>query len=133
MPKRIPKFVYSIVCDDIREEIGNKLSFMGVYGSDIFVPAFPFTFPLLCTAINYKNAKSGDTFSIKFKRPNGDIIGKEISGIVPGKDKNNITFSMLAKFAPLKIEKEGVHKIEILFNNDQKTKQIIEIAIKKRE
>ena len=30
-----------ILCEDIREEIGNKKSLMGVLGGDIVVPAFP--------------------------------------------------------------------------------------------
>jgi len=132
MPVRIPKFEYFIICDDIREEVGNKMSFMGVYGPDIFVPSFPFVFPLLCMAIYYSNTKSGDSFSIKFKHPNGRIIGKAISGTVPGKDHKNLKFTMLAKFAPLKIEKEGLCKLEIAFNNDNKTKQIIKIPFKKR-
>ena len=36
----------AIFCDDIRVELGNKLSLMGVYASDILFPvAPPFTFP----------------------------------------------------------------------------------------
>jgi hypothetical protein len=30
-------------CDDVRQEIGNKFSLMGCYGSDLYVPAFPIT------------------------------------------------------------------------------------------
>lgn len=34
------KLVYSIICDDVRIEMGNKLSLMGVF-ENIFMPAFP--------------------------------------------------------------------------------------------
>ena len=34
------ELVYSIVCDDIRIEMGNKLSLMGLF-ENIFFPAFP--------------------------------------------------------------------------------------------
>lgn len=34
---------YAIVCEDIRDEIGNKKSLMGVMPGDILVPTFPAT------------------------------------------------------------------------------------------
>ena len=35
-------------CDDFRQEIGNKFSLMGCYGTDLYVPQFPITLPKLC-------------------------------------------------------------------------------------
>jgi hypothetical protein len=45
-------------CDDVRQEIGNKFSLMGCYGSDLYVPAFPITLPKLCArrASNHSSA-----------------------------------------------------------------------------
>src|SRR5262245_39948058 len=37
---RSAQLVYSIVCDDVRIEMGNKLSLMGVY-ENLFFPSFP--------------------------------------------------------------------------------------------
>ena len=34
------KLAFSIICDDVRIEMGNKLSFMGVF-ENIFLPSFP--------------------------------------------------------------------------------------------
>ena len=39
-------------CDDIREEVGGKLSFMGIYSGDMIVPGFPVVLPKLCININ---------------------------------------------------------------------------------
>jgi hypothetical protein len=41
-------FMSTVVCDDIRREEGNKLSYMGIYGGNIIVPGFPLTLPKLC-------------------------------------------------------------------------------------
>ena len=39
----------AIFCDDIREELRDKYSYIGVYASaDILVPAIPFTLPRIC-------------------------------------------------------------------------------------
>ncbi len=133
MAARKPKLEYSIICDDIREEVGHKMSFMGVYGPNIVVPEIPFIFPQLCAAINYKNVKSGDSFSIKFKDPAGKQIGKPIEGSITQEVKGSINFIMLAKFAPLKVDKEGPFKLEVIFNNDQSTKKEIAIPVKVRK
>jgi hypothetical protein len=47
------RFGYSIFCDDIRNEPGGKLSFVGCYNSVIFVPPeFPLVLPKLCVHIH---------------------------------------------------------------------------------
>jgi len=40
-----------LYCDDIREEMGNKLSLMGVYANDLLVPKLPATISKLCVAV----------------------------------------------------------------------------------
>lgn len=43
--------LHAIFCDDIRHEIGNKFSYMGVYSSNLFVKEMPVTLPKLCVAV----------------------------------------------------------------------------------
>jgi hypothetical protein len=38
----------TVLCDDVRPEEGNKLSYMGIYRETLLVPAFPMTLPKLC-------------------------------------------------------------------------------------
>ncbi|MCI0437095.1 MAG: hypothetical protein L0271_26155 [Gemmatimonadetes bacterium] len=38
-------------CDDVRQEIGNKFSLMGCYGTDLYVPKFPHTLAKLCVFV----------------------------------------------------------------------------------
>jgi hypothetical protein len=46
---------YTIFCDDIRQEVGNKSSLMGVYGPDLIVEGdFPVTMSKLGFFIKYK-------------------------------------------------------------------------------
>ena len=44
-------------CDDFRQEIGNKFSLMGCYGTDLYVPTFPFTLPKLCVFVNVRTPR----------------------------------------------------------------------------
>lgn len=38
----------TIWCDDIRMEVGNKMSLMGIYSAELLVPTFPFVLQKLC-------------------------------------------------------------------------------------
>lgn len=47
-------FGYSICCDDIRHELGGKISFIGVYLTEMHINApFPIVLPKFCIAIHY--------------------------------------------------------------------------------
>jgi hypothetical protein len=55
MPGKIA-WGFSLFCDDIRGEIGGKLSVMGIYQSDMIFPptqTFPFNMPKFCVLIKY--------------------------------------------------------------------------------
>lgn len=47
----ITRHLEVIFCDDIREEVGNKLSFMGVYSADLTVPMVPIVLNKLCIVV----------------------------------------------------------------------------------
>lgn len=44
------RFAFAIYCDDIRQEVGNKVSFIGVYNKQLFMPAIPALLPKVCVA-----------------------------------------------------------------------------------
>lgn len=47
----IDRHVETIFCDDIRQEINGKISYIGVYSGYLFVQQFPVTLPKLCVDI----------------------------------------------------------------------------------
>ena len=46
------RHILTLFCDDIRQEIGGKFSYIGVYSGGLFVPTFPITLPKLCLAMS---------------------------------------------------------------------------------
>ena len=46
--KNVDRFVHAVFCDDIRQEMGGKVSLMGCYQGDLFVPFLPVALPKLC-------------------------------------------------------------------------------------
>ncbi len=47
----IPRHIETLFCDDIRHEVGGKLSFVGVYSGGLLVSDFPVTLPKLCLSL----------------------------------------------------------------------------------
>lgn len=54
------ELVYQILCDDVRLEVGNKLSFMGVF-QEIYVPEIPFGLPRMAVCNHWRG--TGDYLS----------------------------------------------------------------------
>lgn len=52
------RHIQTIFCDDIRHEIGGKLSYIGVYSGRLIVSQFPVTLPKLCLALNVVTSSS---------------------------------------------------------------------------
>lgn len=70
--KRSSQWGTTIFCDDIRQEVGGKLSYMGVYMSEMVIHApFPATLPKLCMVINYleRPGSNEDPVTIRVFQP----------------------------------------------------------------
>ena len=48
MKKNADRFVHVVFCDDIRHEVGNKVSFMGCYQREMLMPVTPWILARLC-------------------------------------------------------------------------------------
>ena len=55
----IGRHVETLFCDDIRQEVAGKMSFIGVYSGSLFVHQFPAVLPKLCLAVKVL-APAGD-------------------------------------------------------------------------
>ncbi len=61
MKKHAERNLTAIFCDDIRQEMGNKMSFMGCYQRDLFVANAPAILPKLCVFAS-ASTPQGDPF-----------------------------------------------------------------------
>jgi hypothetical protein len=65
--------VWTTFCDDLRQEAGNKLSYMGVYGPNLIVPAYPTTVPRLCCVFSLRLPATANPRRITFKLLRDDV------------------------------------------------------------
>ena len=74
----IERHVQTIFCDDIRHEVSNKLSYIGVYSGNLYVQKFPVALPKLCLAIKVITSRDKPLKSIKLRVLKDDETFKEI-------------------------------------------------------
>lgn len=76
------RYIYAVYCDDIRHEVGNKQSYIGVYSGVLIVPSFPVTLPKLCIAITAITPANKPFGKLVFRVMREDIV--IIESVIPG-------------------------------------------------
>lgn len=72
------RYLHAIWCDDIRQEVGNKPSFMGAYVGGITVPNLPFFLPKLCAYVWASTLieKPFQNIDVKVARDDGTVLAQ---------------------------------------------------------
>ena len=65
-------------CDDVRQEIGNKFSLMGCYGTDLYVPSFPITLPKLCVFVHVRTPREQPFRRLTLRLMRGEDVLSEL-------------------------------------------------------
>jgi hypothetical protein len=103
-----------IVCEDIRDEIGNKKSLMGVLTGDILVPAFPATIQIAVFFEYLPDSNDSDHLSIGFRLLVGD--GEIVNGGMQATISSKQTASFALPKALITFENETTFKMLVSVN-----------------
>src|SRR5678816_1177305 len=102
------QLMYSILCDDVRLEMGNKLSFMGVF-ENVFLPSFPAVI-LRFAAINHWIGAGDYHTQVRVLSPDGRELASSSPStfrIEPEGYAVNVTF-----FANVSLERAGRYSVQ---------------------
>ena len=130
---KLAKKIYVIVCDDIRMEVDNKVSFMGVNPGDFVVDEVPTVSPSLAFMIVLEEPK------IKFKQLELIIKAPKIKPDIitfdapPEGYGKNEDIRMLFKLSPFRINAEGKVTFQIRLSDSEKVTTIHTFNIIKNE
>ncbi len=109
---KAPKHEFTLLCDDIRQEMGGKTSLMGLYDHHIVVPEVPFVLPKVCFYSKFSRMDGQFKFSFSVVSPSGerkDIIRDSDVQIPEGAKEG--TFNVIA--SPFEVGAEGVFEVII--------------------
>jgi len=109
---KIPKHEFTMLCDDIRKELGGKTSIMGLYDHQILIPEIPYTLPKICFYTRFSNLDGIFKFNFSIISPDGekrDII-RDSSVEIPDGAKEG-TFNIVV--SPFDISINGIYEVII--------------------
>ena len=117
---KAPKHEFTLLCDDIRQEVDNKISIMGLYDHHVIATQVPITLAKICFYSRFTNMQGTYQFSFSIIAPDGeckDIVNSSDVEIPEGISEG--TFHVTA--SPFDITTEGIYKAVIGFtkSNDR--------------
>ena len=118
---------FSIFCEDIRVEVGEKSSWMGIFRKEILIPdQFPVFVNSIAVIIKYYENKGSCDGDLEFRVYGTDdvIVGQQRIGrreiaatvlapVASGQDENLVAFEIPFIFAPMVFEREGFLKVRM--------------------
>lgn len=120
MSKLNSRYIHAIFCDDVRTEIGGKLSLMGLYQGSVHLsaPALPIVMPKICVLVEARTP-STDPFQKLHIRvlfdenvlAEGDFAFDQLQAANTSEEINYITHGIIFTIQPFVIEREGVLRV----------------------
>jgi hypothetical protein len=123
------RYAHSTFCDDIRHELGGKLTLVGIYAGDLLVPAFPCVLPKLCLVLNILTSRSQPFQRLKIRilkdeetLAEGELQMQDLTAVVAGaipddgeSEETNQWLGMTAHFvfSPLKLDGPEVIRVRV--------------------
>lgn len=118
------RYLFTIYCDDIRYETGNKVSLMGMYqGGELHVQSLPATLAKLCAVVRVVTGKNEPFKRLTIKAKLGDRVLGELAyppemledaeRQAQAMESENGSVSLVAHmaFAPVHLSEEGVLRV----------------------
>ena len=108
------KLIYTLICDDVRLEMGNKMSLMGLF-QNIFLPRFPATI-VKFAVLNHWEGQGTFQSEIRILGPDGKESVRSRPAkftISSGGHADNITF-----FTNVTFKNPGTYTVQILLAED---------------
>ena len=103
------QLVYSLLCEDVRLELGNKLSLMGIF-ENVFLPSFPAVMLRFATVNHWVGVGDFET-QVRITAPDGHEIAASAPSAFRIESQgyaDNITF-----FGNVSLERAGTYQIRV--------------------
>ena len=117
------RFVHAIFCDDIRQEMGNKVSFMGCYQGELIVPFVPLLLPKLCVQVTISTTKERPIKSLTVRLDQGanpiaafEVCSDDFSRSTPPApdDATRLSASVGVMLSPFSITEQGNLRVVVI-------------------
>ncbi|HJE71432.1 DUF6941 family protein [Pseudomonas oryzihabitans] len=125
------RYAHVLYCDDIRNEVGNKLTLVGVYQGALVSAQIPALLPKLCVVLTLHTPKERmfeqvsvigtyeDQEAFRMELGEEDLTSITAEMPPPGPETKSYEMTLMAMLAPFQIETAGKLKIEIIADGEE--------------
>ncbi|MGA2554637.1 MAG: hypothetical protein ABSF20_07630 [Smithella sp.] len=126
---------YLIICDDIRHEVGNKISLIGIYNESITVQTIPFILPKLCFHLVFDSFDHIENIEMKIISPdNQELFSSKPSKVEKLQNNDDGKISLLDLIlGNISFPKEGLYRLICIFDENKDLTQEIEFNVQKEK
>ncbi|WP_288078996.1 hypothetical protein [Pseudomonas sp.] len=123
------RYAHALYCDDVRHELGDKVSFMGVYSGKLLISDLPAILPKLCVALTLRSGLDTPFKSIVITglyreqevfvmNLNEQDVDRAKDSTPPSADSSALYVQILAIMSPFQIEEPGRLDIKIIADGE---------------
>jgi len=111
---KVPTHLWTLMCDDIREEKFNKYSLMGLYGPDLILRGLPGALPKLAFFVIAKGGQGPQKFTCSLVDPDGvQMVGAMGEFNIPDDAGEDQQGTVPIVFGPVVFRKAGPYRFEV--------------------
>ncbi|MFO8083873.1 MAG: hypothetical protein R6U27_06090 [Desulfobacterales bacterium] len=126
---KVAKSIKTILCDDVRNEVGGKISLMGIYSKDIVVNKVPAILPFINLVVMFENiTENFEKLFATIVMPKSDPI--KVNYPAPPDLEKGKNVNLVLGLSPFKLNGTGKAKFEIRFSKDEKASIVHDFSIK---
>ena len=123
MKKNADRFVHAVFCDDIRREVGDKMSLMGCYQGELFVPFLPIALAKLCIFVTISTPVKRPLKALTIRVDQGEtplatieVVNEDLIRTVPpsGEDVTRILANAGVVLSPFAITTPGEIRVVVI-------------------
>lgn len=139
MSKISSRYLYNIYCDDIRQEVGNKMTFAGIYNDVLYSSNKDYLFlPKFCIVPTFGTPKSDPIKKLRFVvKFNDDIIHEmersDASVIKEETESGILIYGALITISPFSIKEDGILNVIAVTDREEIVGNSLKIAFEKSE
>jgi hypothetical protein len=135
------RYAHAVFCDDIRQEVGGKITLVGIYAGQCLVPSIPCSLPKLCLVLNISATRAAPVQSVTVT---GAFAGNEVLNMTLDKnhiaeimdpsinarpDGKNMMLVLMAIMAPFNVSTSGKLTITVTADGEDMFCEGLEISV----
>ena len=125
---KIAQKFHIIMCEDVRRELGNKMSLMGVYGGEVILKKLPGTMRSLVFVLMLENILTPfKKLAVSLKMPKDKLV--ELILDAPENIELNTNANLAVGFSPVIMQNSGDARVEFRFGDDKKPRIVYRFKI----